>query len=209
MQQIKLEEAQELGRVWGASAPLAPLNLEYEICEIPENVERNIRRTLASDYQTFNSLLSVEHEREISVVGFGPSLKRTWKQLKGDVFACNGAHDWLIGQGVIPKFGMFWDAGNMIHKFVHPHPDVTYLVASRCHESVFEALEGYKVYIWHAAGDSCLEDLLCEFKRMEPMLSGGTACVTRAMMVVSCMGYRKINLFGADASFDGEHTHVV
>ncbi len=208
MMEIGLPEARELGRVWGAKAPLAPLNLEYDVCETHENIERNIRQTLESEYEPFIPLLDMPHERQISVVGFGPSLAKTYTQLKGEVLACNGAHNWLIDKGVIPKYGMFWDAHQVTAGFVKPHKDVTYLIASRCHRDVFKLLEGYRVYVWHTAGDKILEDLLVEYKRMEPMLSGGSAAVTRAMMVVSCMGYRNINLFGADASFDGTTTHV-
>ena len=188
-------------------APIVPLVIEYECCEVPENVRRNIRSTLKTEYQPFNSLLSDSNDREISICGFGPSLKDTYQSISGDVWACNGAHNWLIERGIIPKFGMFWDAADLVSKFVTPHKDVTYLVASRCNRSVFEALEGHTVYVWHAKGDECLEELLIESNRMEPMLCGGSAAVTRAMVVAMTMGYRKINLFGADSSYT-EQTHV-
>lgn len=203
-----LEKSFERGKEWGAKAPLFPLILNYEMCETTDNINRNIRRTLESDYQTFNSLLSYPHGREISIVGFGPSLKRTWKQLSGEILACNGAHDWLIERGVIPKFGMFFDATPVLTEFIHPHPDVTYLIASRCHRNVFEALEGYKVHVWHAGGDPDIEELLCEYRRMEPILGGGTAGVTRSMVVVTPMGYGNLKIYGADSSFDGAFTHV-
>lgn len=205
---VTLGEAVEQGRKWGAKAPLAPLILAYETCETDANLERNIRATLATDYRPFNELLCPPHERTVSICGFGPSLSDTWEQIDGDVWACNGAHNWLIDKGVIPKYGMFWDASSDIAKFIQPHRDVTYLVASRCHRDVFAALEGCNVYVWHAQGDSMLDELLCEFKRAEPMLPGGSAAVTRAMLVVTTMGYRKMKFFGADGSFSGEYTHA-
>lgn len=208
LKQIPIERSIALQREWGAEAPLAPLNLEYDVCETHENIKRNLRQTLESNYKSFNSLLAPPHDGEVSVVGFGPSLKRTYKDLRGDVWACNGSHDWLIEKGVVPKYAMFWDAHSVVSQFVHPHKDVTYLVASRCNRGVFEALEGHNVFVWHAAGDAYLDDFLCEYKRAEPMLSGGSAAVTRAMVVATCMGYRKINLFGADSSYEGEFTHA-
>jgi hypothetical protein len=198
----------ELASEWGAPAPLAPLVLEYDVCETHENIKRNLRQTLESEYQPFNSLLSGPIDTPVSVCGFGPSLAETYTKLKGDVWACNGAHDWLIEKGVIPKFGMYWDASEVIAKFVHPHPAVTYLVASRCHRSVFEALEGHRVYVWHAAGDEYLDDLLCEYRKAEPMLAGGSAAVTRGMTVATTLGYRNIHLFGADSSYTGDYTHL-
>ncbi len=185
-----------------------PLNLHYEVCEIPENIERNIRRTLESEYVPFNYLLSGPHNGVISIAGFGPSLKKTYKRLEGDILACNGAHNWLIEKGVIPKYAMFWDASPLVVKFVKPHQDVIYLVGSRCHESVFDALHGHKVHVMQIGGDECLERLLEEYRIMEPVLGGGSAAVTRAMVIVTTMGYRRIKLFGADGSFEGKYTHV-
>lgn len=198
-----------LGFKEGDDCPIVPLVLNYEVCEVPENVRRNIRATLQTGYKPFNSLLSEPHDRVVSVCGFGPSFKDTYRLIEGDIWACNGAHNWLIDKGIIPKFGMFWDAAEVVSKFVKPHKDVTYLVASRCHRSVFEALEGCNVVVWHAAGDECLEELLNEFNRKEPMLHGGTASVTRSMVVAMTMGYMRINLFGADSSYQDEHTHVL
>ena len=203
-----LETSFERGKEWGAEAPLFPLVMNYEVCETKDNIERNIRQTLASDYKSFGSLLAIPHEKEISIVGFGPSLKRTWKQLDGEIIACNGAHDWLIEKGVIPKFALFFDASPVITSFVHPHPDVTYLIGSRCHRDVFKVLEGHNVYVWHLGGDEEIAELLYEYRRMEPIMGGGTACVTRAMVVATTMGYMKLKLFGADSSYEDEFTHV-
>lgn len=202
-------EAIEKGREWGAPLPLAPLVLNYEVCEIPQNIERNIRRTLATEYTPFNSLIAMPHDREISIVGFGPSIKETWTRLTGEVWATNGAHNWLIERGVIPRFAMFWDAAEAIGNFVRPHKDVTYLVSSRCHESVFDALDGHRMYVWHAAGDPGIEDMLVEFRKMEPMLGHGSAAVTTSMLVASCMGYRRMQIFGGDSSYpEGHYTHA-
>lgn len=208
MEEISLAQAIEKGREWGAPAPLAPLILHYDVCVLPDDIERNIRQSMKRAYKPFNLLLSHETDRELSIVGFGPSIENTWKELRGDVWACNGAHNWLIEKGVIPKFGFFWDAAEVVAKFVNPHPDVTYLVASRCHEEVFKKLEGFDVYVWHAMGDPNIEDILIEHKRMEPMLGHGTAAVTASLMLAPSMGYRKVSLFGADSSFVGEHTHA-
>ena len=185
------------------------LTLTYEMAVLPEVITQNIRAALQRKYKPFTLLLAPPHEREVSVVGFGPSLRRMYDHLRGDIWACNGAHNWLIERGIIPKYAMFWDASPEIAKFVKPHKDVIYLIASRCHPAVFEALEGFNVYVWHVGGDDALEDLLEEFRIFEPILPGGSAAVTRGMVVATTMGYKKINLFGCDCSFDGETTHVI
>lgn len=205
---ISAVEAIEKARAWGAPAPLAPLNLSYEVCEVPENIERNIRLTLASEYKSYMLLLHPAHDRVLSIAGFGPSLKEYWERLTGDIWACNGAHNWLIERGVIPKYAMFWDAAEVVSSFVTPHPDVTYIVASRCHRSVFEALEGHRVFVFHAAGDKDMEKMLVEHQRYEPMCSHGSAAVTTSMLVASNLGYRNMKIFGADSSYTGEFTHA-
>lgn len=209
MDQISLAQAVEKGREWGSPAPLAPLILSYDVCETSDNILRNIRQTLETTYQPYMPLIAPPHKRRLSIVGFGPSIKKTWTRLKGDVWATNGAHNWLIERGVIPKYAMFWDAAKVVSGFIRPHKDVTYLIASRCHRSVFEALDGYNVYVWHAVGDAGIEDLLVEYERMEPMLGHGSAAVTTSMLVASNMGYRNMHIFGGDSSYpEGEHTHA-
>lgn len=208
MDEISFSQAVQTAQAWGAPAPLAPLILNYDVCETHENIERNIRQTLESSYTPINDLLSIAHDGELSVVGFGPSIHDVWRQIKGDVWACNGAHDWLIERGVIPKYAMFWDASPLVAKFVNPHPDVTYIVASRCHRDVFEALDGFNVRVWHAAGDRNIEELLCEYRRMEPLIGHGSAAVTTGMMVSLVLGYRNFHLFGCDSSYSGETTHA-
>ena len=206
--QITAAQAVAVGREWGANAPLAPLVLHYENCETDENIERNIRRTLGSQYESIVPLLSGPHDRELSICGFGPSLAKTYGSLRGDVLACNGAHNWLIERGIVPKFALFWDASPVMAKFVKAHPDVTYLVASRCHQSVFDALADCDVRVWHCVGDANMDDLLCEHRKAEPMHGHGSAAVTTAMVLMTALGYRKIFAFGADGSFDGEYTHA-
>lgn len=205
---ISAADAIAVGREWGAQAPLAPLILHYENCETDENIERNVRRTLGSEYRSIVGLLAGPIDRELSICGFGPSLTATYKHLRGDVLACNGSHNWLIERGIVPKFALFWDASPVVAQFVNAHKDVTYLVASRCHESVFKALAGCSVYVWHCAGDAGMESMLVEHEKNEPMHGHGSAAVTTAMMVMTTLGYQNLFAFGADGSFSGELTHA-
>lgn len=210
MMEISAAEAIEKAREWGAEAPLAPLNLAYEDCEPPENVARNVRQTLESKYASIINLLDMAHDRTVSVFGFAPSIHQTWDRHEGDVFACNGAHKWLLEKGVTPTYALLWDADPVMVRFVEPNPETKFIVASRCHRDVFKALDGCQVYVWHAMGDKCIDDLLSEYRRAEPMLGHGSAAVTTAMMLAHNMGYRKMKVFGADSSFQqGKDTHAV
>lgn len=196
-----------LGYRPGEEAPLVPLSLNMECCETEGNLSRNIARTLGMPYRRVNELLESQSGR-INVCGFGPSLKKTFTRIEGDVLACNGAHDWLIEQGIIPKWAMFMDASPVMTKLVKPHKEVTYLVASRCHQDLFDLLDDYKVVVWHCAGDRDVLGMLEERGRKEPVVNGGTAGVTRGMVMARALGYTQAHLFGCDSSYEGEFTHV-
>lgn len=191
----------------GETAPIVPLVLSMEVCEIPENVTRNLRETFATQYEPLNAYLGSQ-TGIVSVCGSGPSFAFTYKDIEGDVMACNGAHRFLLEKGIVPKYTVFFDAAEVMAEFAVPHPDVTYLIASRCHRKVFDRLKDCKVVVWHIKGDEGTDTLLEEYGRMEPMIHGGTAAVTRSMFLAACLGYTEIHLHGADSSHHGNETHL-
>lgn len=172
-----------------------------------EVVRANLEATFARGYTPL--MIGQERNGPVSIVGSGPSLARNYKDVVGDVIACNSAHDFLVSKGVIPKFAMIWDANPVMEKILRPHKDVTYLIASRCHPSVFDLLNGYKVLVWHALGGDSVERYLIDRKREEPVIAGGSSSVTRATHVAATMGYRKeMHLFGVDSCYSDGKTHV-
>lgn len=172
-------------------------------------VAGNLEATFERGYKAL--VPAKTYQGPVSIVGSGPSIAWTYTRLIGDVIACNSAHDFLIEKGVIPKYAMVWDANPVMDKIIkRPHKDVKYLIASRCHPSVFAALEGYDVTVWHAlGGDAKLQELLVKHKRMEPMIAGGSTSVTRATHVAGALGYtREMHLFGIDSCYSEGKTHV-
>ena len=192
----------------GDLPPLLPLLLSMEGCATQSEMNENVTATLQRGYVRINEYLD-KFQGEVALCGSGPSLADYYKELKGDVFAINNAHVFLLEHGVVPKFSMFWDAAEVVEQFAVPHPDVTYLVGARCHPKVFERLKGCKVICWHAGGDHNIHDFMVEHRIDEPMINGGSAGVTRAMYLVVALGYRALNLYGADSSYsDSGKTHV-
>ena len=186
-----------------------PLKLDMQLANTSEQIDSNIEASLRRKYIPFTDLLNKE-QGTVSIVGSGPSLKETWRDLKkrrGDIVACNASNQFLLERGIVPKYVMIFDADILAEEFVTtPHEDVTYLLASRCHPKLFEHLEGYRVVVWHAKGDLNIERLLEKNKRMEPMIGGGSAAVTRSMFMVHPMGYRDMHLYGADSSYNNAET---
>jgi hypothetical protein len=180
---------------------LAPLFLETETICTPEVALANVRGSTSKPYRRF--VPQEAHDRSISICGAGPSLCDTWKDLRGDVMACNSAIGFLKGKGVWPTFGMLWDADPIIEKFAVPVPYCTYYIASRCDPGVFSKLSGLPIVLWHATGDKGLLEMLAEIpsEADQPCVNGGSGAVTRAIYLAYAMGYRDIHLHGADSSY--------
>lgn len=184
---------------------MKPIKLTVSVNATREMIASNIEATLKRGFQ----LLKEESKTGIvSVVGSGPSLAWTYKDLKGDVLACNGAHDYLVSQGITPKYAMLWDANTVMAGMITPHKGVTYLIASRCHPSVFEKLRGYDVLVWHALGDDELLPLLQKYSRSTLIIAGGSSSVLRGTHVAATMGYKEQHLFGVDSCYSGDETHI-
>lgn len=187
-----------------------PLHMEGILANSVDDISANIEAALLRDYIPFNVLLGSQ-SGAVAIVGSGPSLKKTWKRLrkfKGDIIACNAACQFLLGKGITPTYMFCFDADPLMLEFITPHPDIMYLMGSRCPPKAFDLLEGCQVVCWHAAGDERLEELLVKHGKHEPMVVGGGAAVTRAMIVAMPIGYTEMHIFGGDSSFADGATHI-
>jgi hypothetical protein len=185
---------------------LAPLHIEtHVICEPGKAVE-NVQNALSLSYPVL-----MDRCETVSICGAGPSLARTYSELRGDVMACNSAIGWLHDRGVHITSAMMFDADPVMVKFARRIEGVKYYLASRCDPSVFDALKGMDITVWHALGD----EGLIEYLESTPLprhkhgtcVMGGSAAVTRAVYLARALGYTDIHLFGADSSCEDD-THV-
>jgi uncharacterized Rossmann fold enzyme len=190
------------------------LRLQSSLANSDEDIDRNVEFTLNRNYTRFQDLFDTQ-SGAVAIVGSGPSLKKNWKKLrdfKGDIVACNAACQFLLERDIVPKYMFCFDADPLIFEFFTKHPDVTYLIASRVPPKTWELLEGCKVVVWHAGGDTNIEKLLQKHGRVdakaECMVTGGSAAVTRCMHLVQPLGYKEIHLWGADSSFTETDTHI-
>lgn len=186
------------------------LKIHSSMANTTEQIDSNIERNLDRSYTPFNGFLSSQ-SGAVAVVGSGPSLKANWEKLKtfkGDILACNAAFQFLLGKGITPRYMMCFDADPLMLEFMTPVKGVTYLLSSRCPPEAFDLVKGCDVVMWHAAGDLNLQAHLEKRNLLEPMVTGGSAAVTRAMHLAHAMGYRQIHLWGADSSFQDGDTHI-
>ena len=194
----------------GPEPSMIPLALQIESAVTQDGMHANVDATIARGYVPFTGYLD-SRKGAVHICGGGPSLAETWQDIPEgeDIFAINSAIGYLIRAGRAPRYAMIWDASEVCEAFAVPHPDVTYLIAARCHPKVFERLSDCRVVVWYAGGDHDIMDFMRERKIAEPAIFGGSAGVTRGLFVAYAMGWREIHLHGADSSFQqDDRTHV-
>jgi uncharacterized Rossmann fold enzyme/2-polyprenyl-3-methyl-5-hydroxy-6-metoxy-1,4-benzoquinol methylase len=151
----------------------------------------------------------IEKNESIAVVCFGPSLKKTWEQVRNfkNIITCSGSHKFLVDRGIIPTYHIEVDPRE--HKVTllgNPQKDTKYLIASNCHPKYFDHLEGYDVTLWHVF-ETTLESMRL-LPRGEWAMTGGSSAGLRAMTMARFLGYKDIHIFGMDGSFDSESSHA-
>lgn len=185
-----------------------PLETFPQLANTDEDIARNIESALQRGLRGYMEIAGSQRGT-VHIVGSGPSLKKTWKRIKGDIIACNASFQFLLERGVTAKYMMCFDADPLMLEFITPVNGVTYLIGSRCPPKAFDLLKDCDVVCWHAAGDKHIEEILQKHGRFgDPMIPGGSAAVTRAMLIAQSLGYTDIHLWGADSSFNEDDTHI-
>lgn len=143
----------------------------------------------------------VTHDATFVIVGSGTSLPllvnaiRQERALGRPICAINGAHDFLIEQGIIPDLFLTVDPRPMPQNFKHVNDSTVYLMASRCHPSSFDLLANRKVVIWHSwSYEKETEQFAGRFA-----IGGGTTSGLRAINVSYVLGFRRVHLYGLDS----------
>lgn len=95
--------------------------------------------------------------RPVAIVGYGPSLLKTWERLKtfpGPIWTVSKAHDFLLERGIVPTYHTDVDMRAHKAKFIKkPHPSVKYIIASHVHPDYLDNVAGGDVCLFHVAID--------------------------------------------------------
>lgn len=151
------------------------------------------------------------------IVGSAPTAKpyieeiRAHQKAGASVFAVNDAHDWLLGEGVVPDGMVFMEIDAIpLSMFAKPHPDVTYYVASTCDPVIREQLLGYDVVLWHC-GSSEKEQVDAWGLFPNPaLILGGSNTFSRTVTLQYARGYRDFDVYGIACSHEeGGETHAL
>ena len=178
------------------------------------NIRASVQRGLPSLEHMEGFKVVKDPTATVALVGGGPSIKQTVHELAGFpiTVACGSVHDWLVEQGVKPTFCTIADPDPVITASYLQRPcvDTTYLVATQCHASVFEALAGCRIVLWH-----CLNESYHAFVQEHgnpagyPGIGGGCTVGLRSLSMFMMFGYRNIHFFGFDSCLGsyGEDEH--
>lgn len=195
---------------------IVPSNIDETIPAVcntgDQEVLGNITAAAALDLPWLH--LAEPHDGIAVIVGGGPSMKPLLPMIAAHqrsghkVFAVNGTIPTLRIADVTPNFFVLLDAKPSNVDFVQPHKDTKYLIASQCNPTVFNALKGYNVTVWHPAYPNIwpiLGDKPCA------VIGGGSSVGLLTISVAFCMGYRHIHVYGLDSSYSNDgssHAYV-
>jgi hypothetical protein len=197
--------------------------LDYINCEFVDRGRVNVdddtlRKQIAAAIRRGHPQMRPQgmNPERVVIVGGGPSLESTEAELVdlvrsgAKLVTLNGAYQWCLERNLSPRTQIVVDARAGNDRFLYPAiPDCNYVLASQCHPTTWDAVEGRpRVFIFHAVSeDSPLRDVLDAYyvKNWVPV-SGGTTVASRAIALLRTAGYLRFDLFGVDSCWlDGKH----
>lgn len=174
-------------------------SLAETICVVDQDGRaRNLEANVAHGYPTCSPLPA--RDGKLAICGSGPSLRDFLPELQGydEVWAVNGAYNFLVASGITPGGFFAIDPLPELADYLgSPQPETTFYIAATCDPVAFEKVAHCRIAM-------CF--LEQEFTRAPegcPVIKGGTTALTRAPYLADRLGWRDITIFGADSSFDG------
>ena len=141
-----------------------------------------------------------ERTGALAIVGSGPSVGRRLEPLRhwsGEIWAINGAYDYLLGHGIVPHGFFCVDPLPGLAEYVaNAQRETTFYVAATCHPAVLDALAGFNVVLWFPEQESRI------YPEGATEITGGTSAFARAPFMAHALGWRDMTIFGADSSFE-------
>lgn len=167
------------------------VNLDHD--KIYANIRTNIRRPLPQLER------HVPNKYKVALLCSGPSLSNAVIPRGYKIATVNGTHDWALDRGLKPSVFMMLDARPHNVRFVQrPIETCRYVLHSQVDPSVFDALDGYDVRIFHGAAAPEKKILDKYYMKRWLQVPGGGTVGTRAIGVLYTLGIRKILIFGMD-----------
>ena len=182
-----------------------PLNTSFEIIE--EQMKSSIRRQLPQvrPYDVNNET--------VAIVAGGPSTEQCIDEIRDLYFkgvkivTVNNSYSWCLKNNFRPSVAVVVDAQEHNAKFLNePAPDCKYFLASQCHPTTFDTVEGREAYIFHCINTEDEIKILDEyFLGNWFQVKGGSTVTLRTIMLMRMLGFEKFHVFGFDSCYlDGK-----
>ncbi len=193
----------EMWTMAGLAIPRYTSVLNNDITAIRRNVTFNKKLQFADPCK-----VEEPHGRPLIICAGGPSLADNLPAIQlertrdgADLWALNGAHDFLIDRGIIPSAMVMLDSRpGCVHAFLeNPRRDVEYLIATQCDPGAFGWLSGQHVRRWTGWYWGVEDDLV---------IGGGATVGLKSIMLAAAMGYRSFSLYGYDSSYRDGADHA-
>lgn len=172
-----------------------------------EGLRANVRHALSLRLPELRDF-EYPMQEALDIVASGPSARRFPFAVGGTAMALNGALRFLLSSGLQhPAYWAGCDPQEAMTDFLaETPPDVTYLVASKCHPSVFDILlsRSCNVVLWHVHEDAT-RDLLEYLPRI-----GSCVSITNcAFELGAALGFRSFHTWGWDGCYMDGKDHVL
>lgn len=190
----------EMWSMRGLAVPRYVKSINEDILRLRSNVKINKENDAPAITQ------ETANDKTLLVVGGGPSAADCIVDIRieiargADLWALNGAHDWLISLGLIPDAMVILDGRPENIAFVRsPMSGIIYYISTQCDPSIFQALHGFDVKKW-TAWLWGVDDKI--------VIGGGGTVGLKAPCLAYVLGYRQMKLFGYDSSYRGIQDHA-
>ncbi len=161
---------------------------------------KNIKRAMALDLPTLGD--QFPHDRWATIVGAAPSVTKYIDEIRAPIFPLNGAHNWLVTNGVKPAYQIiFEDDITDITSILGgpPQDDVFYCLASQVNPIIFDQLKDYSLALWHYSEGEGFEEELAKLTS-DIAISTHRLTLFTTIEVAKRLGYRNFKLYGIEGS---------
>jgi len=140
------------------------------------------------------------HDRVAALCGSGSSLKDTRADIVGDIFALNGAANYLFERGLSIPYQVVLDPNHFIAEYYCEFAE-THLAASTAPTAYFE--RSGNVMLWQP-DIKWVETALVDSPKEFTYIGGGISVGVYALALAYALGYRTIHCYGYDSSYSGD-----
>lgn len=180
--------------------------VEFEVRTPPADLRAHVAHALSLGLPPVPWQFSKGSRRApktLTIIANGPSARLAPLGAPATL-ALNGALKLFTDQGLAPTYWACCDPQRLCADFLSDAPKETiYLVASKCHPAVFEALEGRRVFLWHV--DDAESWALT--REHEPVMCAVSITIV-ALELMRRIGFRRFETWGWDGCFQDGRAHA-